>query len=137
MVIASRDLSYEIMLFNNKITSSYDEELLGIFLDSKLNFESHIGSLRRKAAQKLNSLSKLKNYLTSDQRNLLLNSAINSQFTYCPLIWMFTSRCLNNALNNFHERALRLIYNNHEKLLNSILIENNQKLSIKKTLNLL
>ena len=104
MVIGSRDLSHEIMLNNNKITSSNEEKLLGIFLDSKLNFESHIGSLCRKADQKISALARLKNYLTSDQRNLLLNSVIKSQFTYCPLIWMFTSCHLNNALNNVHER---------------------------------
>ena len=40
---------------------------------------------------------------------------------------MFTSRYLNNALNNVHERALRLIYNDHEKSFNSILTENNLK----------
>ena len=40
MVIGSRDLSHEIMLHNNKITSSNEEKLLGIFLDSKLNFEA-------------------------------------------------------------------------------------------------
>ena len=45
MTIGSRDLSHEIMLNNNKITSSNEEKLLCIFLDSKLNFESHIGSL--------------------------------------------------------------------------------------------
>ena len=39
MVIGSKDLSHEIMLNNNKITSSNEEKLLGIFLDSKLNFE--------------------------------------------------------------------------------------------------
>ena len=103
MVISSRDLSYEIMLNNNKISNSDEEKLLGVFLDSKLNFESHIGSLYRKAGQKITALARLKNYLKSDQRNLLLNSVIKSQFTYCPLIWMFTSRYLNNALSNIHE----------------------------------
>ena len=137
MIIGSRDLSHEIMLNNNKITSSNEEKLLGIFLDSKLNFESHIGSLCRKAVQKISALSRLKNYLISDQRNLLLNSVIKSQFTYCPLIWMFTSRYLNNALNNVHERALRLMYNDHEKSFNSILTENNLKIFIKETLNFL
>ena len=44
MVIGSRDLSHEIMLNNNKITSSNEE---------KLNFVSHIGSLCRKAGQKI------------------------------------------------------------------------------------
>ena len=82
LVISSRDLSHEIMLNNNKITSSNEEKLLGIFLDSKLNFESHIGFFCRKAGQKIGTLARLKNYLTSDQRNLLLNSIIKFQFTY-------------------------------------------------------
>ena len=102
LVIGSRDLSHEIMLNNSKITSSNEEKLLGIFLESKLKFESHIASLCKKAGQKINALARLKNYLTSDQRILLLNSVIPSQFTYCPLMWMFTSRYLNNALN-IHE----------------------------------
>ena len=137
MVIGSTELLHEIILNNNKITSSNEEKLLGIFLDSKLNFESHIGSLRRKAGQKISALARLKNYLTSDQRNLLLHLVIKSQFIHCPLIWMFTSRYLNNALNNIHERALRLIYNDHEKSFNSILTENNLKTIHQKTLNFL
>ena len=124
------------MLNNNKITSSNEEKLLGIFLDSKLNFESHIGSLCRKAGQKISALARLKNYLTSDQRNLLFNSVIKSQFTYCPLIWMFTAH-LNNELNNIHERALRLIYNDHEKSFNSILTENDLKTIYQKILEFL
>ena len=50
---------------------------------------------------------------------------------------MFTSSCLNNALNNVHERALRLIYNDHNKSFNSILTENNLKIIHKKTLEFL
>ena len=64
VVIGSRDLSHEIMLHNKKITSSNEEKLLGNFLDSKLNFESHIGSLCRKAGQNIRVLARLKNYLT-------------------------------------------------------------------------
>ena len=127
MVIGSGDLSHEIMLNDNEISSSNEEKLLGIFLDNKPNFESHIGSLCRKAGKKINTLARLKNYLKSDQRNLLLNSFITSSFTYCPLIWMFMSCYLNNALNNIHEWALRLICNKNEKSFNSILTENNKK----------
>ena len=38
-------------------------------------------------------------------------SFIESQFGYCPLIWMFHSRGLNNKINRIHERALRITYN--------------------------
>ena len=137
MVIGSVDLSHEIMLNNSKITSSNEEKLLGIFLDSKLNFESKIAFLCRKAGRNVNALARLKNYVTSDERNLLLDSVIKSQFTYCPLIWMFTSHYLNNALNNIHERALRLIYNDHEKSFNSILTQNNLKTIHQKNLEFL
>ena len=39
---------------------------------------------------------------------VLMKAFITSQFSYCPLIWMFHSRTLNNRINNIHERALRL-----------------------------
>ena len=102
--------------------------MISIFLESRLNFESHTGSLCRKAGQKISALARLKNYFTSDQRNVPLNSVITSQFTYCPLIWMFMSRCLNNPLNNIHKQALRLIYNDHKKSFNSVSTENNLKI---------
>ena len=61
MVISVRDLSHEIKLNNNKITSSNEEKLLGIFLEVKLNFESHMGYPCRKAGQKINTLAGLRN----------------------------------------------------------------------------
>ena len=102
--------------------------MISIFLESRLNFESHTGSLCRKAGQKISALARLKNYFTSDQRNVPLNSVITFQFTYCPLIWMFMSRCLNNPLNNIHKQALRLIYNDHKKSFNSVSTEKNLKI---------
>ena len=39
-----------------------------------------------------------------------MNEFFRSQFTYCPLSWMFKSRILNKN-NRLHERCLRLIYN--------------------------
>lgn len=60
MVIGSKDLSREIMLNNNEITSSNEEKLLGIPLDSKLNFGSHISSFYSLAGQKNNYPSQVK-----------------------------------------------------------------------------
>ena len=137
LINGSGDLWHEIMLNNSKITSFNAEKLLGIFHDSRLNFEHHVVSLCRKKSLKINALARLKNYLRLDQRVLLLNSVIKSQFTYCPLIWMLTSRYLNNALNNIHERALWLIHNDHEKSFNSILTENNLKTIHQKNLEFL
>ena len=43
-----------------------------------------------------------------------MKSFFTSQFSYCPLIWMFHSRTLNNRINNIHERALRLTYKDNQ-----------------------
>ena len=43
---------------------------------------------------------------------MLMNAFFKSQFSYCPLVWMFHSRTPNNRINKLHERCLRIIYNN-------------------------
>ena len=45
------------------------------------------------------------------KKRIIMKSFIESQFGYCPLIWMFHSRGLNNKINRIHERALRITYN--------------------------
>ena len=46
------------------------------------------------------------------KRRVLMNAFITSQFSYCPLVWMFHSRTLNNRIKKIHEKALRLVYKN-------------------------
>ena len=86
IVIGDDGPSHKIILNNNEIASSNEEKLLGISLDSKLNFDSHITSLCKKAGQKLSDLARINHYLTPDQKILLLNSVVKSQFSYCPVI---------------------------------------------------
>ena len=41
---------------------------------------------------------------------MLMQAFFNSQFSYCPLVWMFHSREVNAKINNLHFRALRMVY---------------------------
>ena len=41
-----------------------------------------------------------------------MNAFITSQFSYCPLVWIFHSRTLDNQINKIHEKGLRLVYKN-------------------------
>ena len=66
-----------------------------------------------KASQELNPLARYV-YINLAQRRLILNAFIFLQFGYCPLIWTFHSRKLNNRINNIHERALRTVYRNYQ-----------------------
>ena len=38
---------------------------------------------------------------------------IESQFNYCPLIWILGSGTLKNKINHIHERALKTVYSDY------------------------
>ena len=41
-----------------------------------------------------------------------MKAIINSQFGYCPLVWIF-HRTINKRINKSHERALSLVYDDN------------------------
>ena len=55
-------------------------------------------------------LARLSNFMSFKQRRIILKTFIESQFGYCPLIWIFHSRRVNNKINHLHERSLRIVY---------------------------
>ena len=57
---------------------------------------------------------------------------IKSQFSCCPLIWMFWLRTSMNKLNSIHKKCLRLVPNYYDSNFNELL-ESSYKVSIHKT----
>ena len=39
-----------------------------------------------------------------------MKAFVSTQFSYCPLIWMFHSRKMEHRINSIHKRALKLVY---------------------------
>ena len=93
------------------LENSKEEAILGINIDNKLTFDSHIKSMCRKAGQKLSAPSKISPHLETDKKELLFKSMVKPQLNHCPLVWMFCSRNANNLINKIQEKSLRLITN--------------------------
>ena len=74
------------------ISNSKREKLLGIHIDNTLTFEPYVRSACKKASQKLNAFARIAYSLKFEQRKLLLNAFITSQFSYAPVVWMFHNR---------------------------------------------
>ena len=92
------------------IWESQEEKLLGITLDKKLKFDVHLSIICKKVSAKVTALARLVKLITFEKKRILKNAFIESQFSYCPLVWMFCSRNMNRKINHIHERALRLVY---------------------------
>ena len=87
--------------------------MLEILIDSELSFDQHISFISSKASKKLHAPGRIATLMSLKKYRTLMKAFIESQFNYCPIIWMFHSRIMNNKINRIHKRALRLIYSDH------------------------
>ena len=53
-----------------------------------------------------------------------MNAFFDSQFSYCPLVWMCHSRSMNTKINNLHYRSLRMIYKDETASFEELLAKN-------------
>ena len=99
-----------ISIGGEKIQNSKNGKLLGVTIDNKLSFTEHVHEVCDKASQKLNAVARLSSFMSLEKRRLIIKAFVNSQFGYCPLIWMFHDRTLKNRINRIYEGALRIVY---------------------------
>ena len=72
--LCSSNREVSLAIENQIIKNSKFEKLLGIKLDSKLNFNSHIHDICQKAGQKLNAISRIRPYMGFAKRCLIVNA---------------------------------------------------------------
>ena len=92
IILSKEKLNTTYITFNFKgqnISAKEKVDLLGITIDNKLTFETHISSLCRKAAGQLNALKRLSYYIAVETHKILVEAFIFSDFNYCPLVQVF------------------------------------------------
>ena len=77
--------------------------LLGITIGSKLSFKEHVNDIIKKAYYKLYVLKRLRKLLTKEKAKILACSMIETQFPYCPLIWMFCLKMIWKSLKRYNK----------------------------------
>ena len=125
LIAANTNEHLWIKVGNEMIWESSEEKLLGLTIDKNLKFNSHVRNICKKASQKMYALARLAKFLSFHRKRVLLKAFIESQFSYCPLVWMFCSRKMNRKINHIHERALRLVYDDYESSFHELLIKDN------------
>ena len=98
------------MIENKRGKSRSEVKLLGIAMDHKLAFTTHIENLCSTASNRLWLLARIRTFLSFEQATRLPQAYIISTFTYWPLIWIFCIKTANSLINKIHKRNLRVIY---------------------------
>ena len=116
----------ELNINNEIIKSSKEVTLLGITIDNKLSFSSHISKICKKAANQLNSIKRLKRHFDMDTKKHLAKTFVLSQFNYCPLVWHFCGNSNIHKMEKIQERTLRFVFDDNESDYKSLLQINNE-----------
>ena len=89
-----------IIVDNDALNLTDSMIVLGVDIDDKLNFNSHVSNMCHKAGRQLNVLA----YAS---RLSIYKSFIMSNFNYCPAVWMFTSKSSLSKLKDIQKHIRR------------------------------
>ena len=95
-------------------------------MDHKLNFDPHISDLCNKATTHLNVLKRLKSFVGFEERKILVQSFVFSNFNYCLLVWHFSSAKSAHKIKKMQERALRFLYNDNNSTYEELLVKSDK-----------
>ena len=79
-------------------------KMIGLHIDSKLSFNLHIDIICKSTSNQLNAPVLLKRSLVNEEKFVLVNSFIYSNFNDCSFVWIFSSRKSLNKIENLQKR---------------------------------
>ena len=103
-------MNEQLLIDNRTLDSEPSITLLGMEIDNSLTFNTHIGN---QAASQLNVLKHLSRFMGYNERRIIMQSFILSNFDYCALIWHFRSKSNTAKIEKIQERALRLVFDDY------------------------
>ena len=113
--------SYALNINNQTINSENCIKLLGIEINNTLSFNKLISTLCKKASNQLNAIGRIQKYMSFKEKEVLLNSFVQSNFNYCLLVRHFSSSKSLKKIEKMQERALRILYNDSTSDYNQLL----------------
>ena len=98
--------------YNNSLISCYNSyKYLGITIDSKLNFKTHIEKITFKISRSVGILNKLRYILPTSSLADLYFAFVHSHFLFGLTIWGSTFPSYLDKLQKFQNKAVRIITN--------------------------
>ena len=85
-------LDRRLIINNTAIERVKEARFLGVIIDEKLTWKSHIDAIRTKMSRYLGTLFRIKHVIPKSARLQIYHSFIRSHLNYCSLVWGFFIR---------------------------------------------
>ena len=107
----SQSTRIEVLINGQQIEQIQECTFLGVILDHKLTWKSHIKSISTKISKSLGVMTKARKYFERDTLLTLYNTMIYPYLLYCNLAWGNTYKSSIDPLLKLQKRAVRIIMN--------------------------
>ena len=98
-------------------------KLLGVDIDFKLSFDSHMQNICKNPGQQLNILKRLGKNLCKLSKMTIFHTSVLPTFNFCPLSWHFCTKTnIVDKIEKIHEKALRFVYEDYFRTYDELLI---------------
>ena len=115
MIFGNREKEHEVILSINgaDIERVSEFRFLGVIMDEKLTWKSHIAHVKKKMSKSIFILNKVKHVLDSEAMRTLYCSLVSPYLSYCAEVWGNTYVTTVNPLYMLQKRAIRIIHKAH------------------------
>ena len=108
----------EIKISNETITQVSETKFLGIIIDDKLTWDSHIKNLSRKLSSATGILNRIKDNIPSELHKSLYHTLFESHLSYGITAWGGVSDTKLKPLFKVQKKCIRILFGDKEKFLN-------------------
>ena len=122
MVLGNYKQELSIECGDQHIPISDKTKLLGVTLDNKLKFDTHISDICRKVSGQINALNRLKNILPLKTKESLYRAFILPYFYYSCQVWHHCGKRNTAKLEKVNKRALRYVYKDKQSSYENLLV---------------
>ena len=111
----------KIKINGHRIYPSSYIKYLGVYLDEYLDGSAHCAELQSKLRRSVGMISKVKHYLSTAELLAFYHATFASNMLYGSQIWGITTLIIVNKIKTLQNRAIRLISQEYNAILNSII----------------
>ena len=94
-----------------KINQVGNATVLGVEIDDRLSWDSHIDKVAKKVTSGIGAIRKIRDLVDRETLISVCNALINPHFDYCSEVWDTMGVGLSNRLQKLQNRAARVIMN--------------------------
>ena len=115
MLIGSRQrlntltASPTITMNNTQVSQVTATKSLGVIIDDKLDWHSHIEKLTKKIASGIGALKRIRLLIPASTLHLVYQALVKPHFDYCDIVWVNCGKTLQDKLQKLQNRAARVL----------------------------